>query len=65
TAKGTPDVAQRIGSFADFERSLGGLHPDSPVSYGVRQFFTNGGTDAYVVRVASGHAQNDDLRPWQ
>lgn len=56
TAKGTPDVAQRISSFADFERSHGGLHRDSPVSYAVRQFFTNGGTDAYVVRVASGHA---------
>lgn len=56
TAKGTPDVAQRISSFADFERSHGGLHRDSPVSYGVRQFFMNGGTDAYVVRVTTGHA---------
>ncbi len=57
TAKGTPDVAQHITSFADFERRHGGLHRDSPVSYAVRQFFTNGGTEAYVVRVASGHGE--------
>jgi uncharacterized protein len=54
TARGPVDKATRIASFGDFERHLGGLHPDSEVSYAVQQFFLNGGADAYVVRVASG-----------
>ena len=54
TRMGEPDRAVRIFSFADFERTFGGLDRDSPVSYGVRQFFANGGTQALVVRVATG-----------
>jgi phage tail sheath protein FI len=56
TRKGVPNKAVAITSFADFERSHGGLDRDSPVSYAVRQFFTNGGTQALIVRVAVGHA---------
>ncbi|MDH4606951.1 phage tail sheath C-terminal domain-containing protein [Pseudomonas sp. BN102] len=55
TRKGVPDKAVAITSFADFERSYGGLDRDSPLSYGVRQFFLNGGTQALIVRVAVGH----------
>jgi phage tail sheath protein FI len=54
TRKGALNKAVSITSFADFERSHGGLDRDSPVSYAVRQFFLNGGTQAYVVRVANG-----------
>ncbi len=56
TRKGVPDRAATITSFADFERGYGGLDRDSPVSYAVRQFFSNGGTQAVIVRVAVGHA---------
>src|SRR5690349_17166254 len=56
TRKGTVDKAVAITSYADFERSHGGLTRDSPVSYAVRQFFLNGSTQAYIVRVASGYA---------
>lgn len=56
TRKGVPDRAVSVTSFADFERSHGGLDRDSPVSYAVRQFFMNGGTQALIVRVAVGHA---------
>ena len=56
TRKGVPDKAVAITSFADFERAYGGLDRDSPVSYAVRQFFSNGGTQALIVRVAVGHA---------
>ncbi len=56
TRRGTPDKAEFVSSFADFERSHGGLDRESPLSYGVRQFFFNGGTQALVVRVASGFA---------
>ncbi|MNQ84358.1 Phage tail sheath protein [compost metagenome] len=55
TRKGVPDKAVAITSFADFERGYGGLDRDSPLSYGVRQFFLNGGTQALIVRVAVGH----------
>jgi phage tail sheath protein FI len=56
TRKGVPDKAGAITSFADFERSYGGLDRDSSLSYAVRQFFTNGGTQALIVRVAIGYA---------
>lgn len=44
-------------SYSDFERSFGGLAPDSELSYAVRQFFLNGGSDAWVVRLAKGAVQ--------
>src|SRR6266566_5155322 len=52
TARGAVNEAVRIFSFADFERGFGGLDVDSPLSYSVKHFFQNGGTDAYIVRVA-------------
>jgi len=54
TARGAVDEAVHIFSFADFERAFGGLAVDSPLSYCVKHFFQNGGSDAYVVRVAQG-----------
>lgn len=56
TRMGEPNKAVVVTSFGDFERAYGGLHRDSPVSYGVRQFFANGGSQAIVVRVATGFA---------
>ena len=50
-ARGPINKATRIHSFADFERTFGGLSAGSEMSYGVRQFFLNGGTDAWIVRV--------------
>jgi hypothetical protein len=54
TARGPVNKAKRIFNFGDFERKFGGLHPESEIGYAVQQFFLNGGTDAYVVRVAKG-----------
>ena len=45
--------AVQIFSFADFERQFGGLDTRSEASYAVQQFFLNGGSSAYVVRVSS------------
>src|SRR5260370_10546505 len=56
TRKGEPNRAVTITSFADFERQYGGLDRDSPVSYSVRQFFSNGGTLAIIFRVATAFA---------
>ena len=51
TKSGLDNRAKRIFSFSDYERSFGGLASDSELSYAVQQFFQNGGSDAYVVRV--------------
>ena len=55
--KGPTDRAQRVTSWTDFERDFGGLHAKSLMTYGVSHFFTNGGTDAYVVRVVGDGAK--------
>jgi phage tail sheath protein FI len=53
-ARGPMDTPVRITSYAEFERIFGGLHPKSEASYGIRQFYLNGGSVAFVVRVAAG-----------
>lgn len=40
-----------ITSFADFERTFGGLHRDFTLGYAVRDFFLNGGATAIIVRL--------------
>jgi phage tail sheath protein FI len=52
--RGSIDKAIHILSFSDYERRFGGLQTDSEMSYSVRQFFLNGGSDAWVVRLAKG-----------
>lgn len=51
TPSGPDHLAVELFSFADFQRNFGGLAADSELSYAVQQFFANGGTDAFVVRV--------------
>ncbi|KVD68433.1 phage tail sheath C-terminal domain-containing protein [Burkholderia ubonensis] len=50
---GPMNQAVLIESFADFERQFGGLDTRGEASYAIQQFFLNGGTQAYVVRVSS------------
>jgi len=40
-----------INSFGDFERQFGGLAVDCPLSYAVRDFYLNGGSQAIIVRL--------------
>lgn len=51
------DEARRLTSLGDFERIYGGLDSRSPASYGLQQFFLQGGRTAYVVRVAFQNAR--------
>ncbi len=46
-----------INNFSDFERAFGGLAADSTLSYAVRDYYLNGGSQALIVRVANGAAQ--------
>jgi phage tail sheath protein FI len=52
--RGPMNRAVRLSSLADFERTFGGLDARSEASYGVRQYYTNGGSVAWVIRVAAG-----------
>ncbi|HEU5003848.1 MAG TPA: phage tail sheath C-terminal domain-containing protein [Actinomycetota bacterium] len=52
--QGPMDTATRVQSVADLERSFGPLVAASEAGYTLRQFFANGGGDAWVVRVAGG-----------
>src|SRR6185436_16522345 len=56
TARGPINKAVRCLSFSDFIREFGGPHPLSDLGQSVKQFFDNGGTDCYVVRLAAGAA---------
>lgn len=48
---GPTDKAVTLNSYGDFERLFGGLWADSPMSYAVRDFYLNGGSQAIVVRL--------------
>lgn len=52
-ARGPVDTAIQANSWADYERSFGGLDPSSPMSYAVFLFFLNGGNTAQVVRAGA------------
>ena len=49
---GPVNQAVHLLSFSDFEREFGGLDEASEMSFAVRQFFLNGGTEAWAVRLA-------------
>jgi phage tail sheath protein FI len=51
--RGRMDRAVRLTSLSDFEREFGGLHAGSEASYALQQYYVNGGTVAWVVRVAA------------
>src|SRR4051794_3112401 len=48
---GPVNEAVTVTSYADFERTFGGLWRESPMTYVVRDFFLNGGAQAVVVRL--------------
>ncbi len=54
--RGPVGDATRITSFGEFERVFGGVFAASESSYAVRQYFLNGGSVAFIVRVATGAA---------
>jgi hypothetical protein len=52
--RGPVDEAVTINSFADYDRIFGGLSVDSTMSYAVRDFYLNGGSQAIIVRLSGG-----------
>ena len=51
-AKGPTDRAELVLSWTDFERKFGGLDNRSYLGYSVYHFFSNGGSTAYIMRLA-------------
>lgn len=62
-ARGPVDNAVTIYSYADFERTFGGLWLDSSMSYAVRDYFRNGGSTAVIVRVTHVPLPAEDAEP--
>ena len=52
--RGPLNKAVQLFSMGDFGREFGGLDANSEASYAIQQFFLNGGTEAWAVRVGSG-----------
>lgn len=52
--QGPVDSAQLILSFSDYVRLYGGLDTRSLLGYAVSHFFSNGGQQAYIIRLESG-----------
>jgi hypothetical protein len=64
TPRGTQDQPTRINSFGDFERAFGGLDAGYPLTYAVRDFYRNGGSQGLIVRLNNGDAAAQfDLPP--
>jgi uncharacterized protein len=51
--QGPSHEATLVESFSDFENQFGGLDSRSHLGYAIYQFFINGGSQAYVVRLVS------------
>jgi phage tail sheath protein FI len=58
--QGPTNEPTTINSFGDFERQFGGLDVNYPMSYAVRDFYLNGGSQAIIVRLYIPPANNDD-----
>ena len=62
TRLGPANEPGMIGSFGDFERQFGGLGVDYPLSYAVRDFYLNGGSQALIVRLYKDPATPTDAK---
>jgi phage tail sheath protein FI len=53
TKKGDVNEPTDCSNWGEFDRKFGGLWDESPMTYAVRDFFLNGGSQAKIVRVTS------------
>lgn len=57
TKRGIQDRPTRLFNFSDYVRKFGEGSQESEMAHQVRQFFTNGGTQAYIMRIADGASE--------
>jgi hypothetical protein len=60
-SRGPVDVPVAIFSFADFERTFGGLSRSSGLGYAVRDFYQNGGGEALILRLVHMATDKDGI----
>jgi phage tail sheath protein FI len=61
-SRGPVDEPVTITSYGDFERRFGGLGTNYPMSYSVRDFYLNGGSQAIIVRLYKAPVGPDEPR---
>ncbi len=59
--RGPMGQAVQVNNFTEFQRTFGGLNERSEASYGIMQYFNNGGQTAWVVRLGDGSAKAAQL----
>ena len=59
--RGPVGEAVKMFNFTEYQSRYGGFIPNSFLSHAVYQFFNNGGTQCYVVRVASANAVSANI----
>jgi phage tail sheath protein FI len=57
--RGPTNKPVTVNSFSDFERAFGGLDEEYLMSYAVRDFFLNGGSQGLIVRLIHPNFAND------
>ena len=62
-SRGPLNEPTTVFGFADFERQFGGLAADSTMSYAVRDFYLNRGSQALIIRVTGTADENDLAAP--
>lgn len=60
-SRGPVNEPVTINSYGDFERIFGGLHVDCSMSYAVRDFYLNGGSQAIIVRLFKAKVSDDGV----
>jgi uncharacterized protein len=61
TPRGPTNEPTTVFSFGEFERRFGSLHVDYPLTYALRDFYLNGGSQALIVRLFNGDNGNATL----
>ncbi|MGK7911162.1 MAG: phage tail sheath family protein [Synechococcus sp.] len=62
TLQGPVNEPTTINSYGDFERLFGGLHEEYLMSYAVKDFYQNGGSQALIVRLIHPNFATDGNR---
>lgn len=60
-SRGPTNLPITVFSFGEFDRKFGGLDVKSTMTYAVRQYFLNGGSEAIIVRVAAENASKAQI----
>ena len=61
TERGPVNDAVKVFNFTEYQTRYGGFLPGSFLSHAVYQFFNNGGTQCYIVRVAGANAATANI----